>query len=234
MGIFPYDSLACDKHNTTIKPETYSLGDEIKVTLRKESAKMQVYNSAPQISGFDAAEVEKISSGNNVQPVTITVDKLLDFACMPVKIENVTIETAGIWKTEVDKASTHTFKANGSDLTVYINKGANSFTEPGSPPTKIFFHLWMNNFTQYAAQCRGGGGLGNKLRQDHPLLCAHCLADADLPGALCDRHQHDVHNADTAHQQRYAGDRSQDDDHHIDQRLLLLQPFDHAVHVRAA
>lgn len=114
-------------YNTTIKPETYSLGDEIKVTLRKESAKMQVYNSAPQISGFDAAEVEKISSGNNVQPVTITVDKLLDFACMPVKIENVTIETAGIWKTGVDKASTHTFKANGSDLTVYINKGASSF-----------------------------------------------------------------------------------------------------------
>lgn len=114
-------------YNTTIKPETYSLGDEIKVTLRKESAKMQVYNSAPQISGFDAAEIEKISSGNNVQPVTITVDKLLDFACMPVKIENVTIETAGIWKTEVDKASTHTFKANGSDLTVYINKGASSF-----------------------------------------------------------------------------------------------------------
>ena len=114
-------------YNTTIKPETYSLGDEIKVTLRKESAKMQVYNSAPQISGFNAAEVEKISSGNNVQPVTITVDKLLDFACMPVKIENVTIETAGIWKTEVDKASTHTFKANGSDLTVYINKGASSF-----------------------------------------------------------------------------------------------------------
>ena len=114
-------------YNTTIKPETYSLGDEIKVTLRKESAKMQVYNSAPQISGFDAAEVEKISSGNNVQPVTITVDKLLDFACMPVKIENVTIETAGIWKTEVDKASTHTFEANGSDLTVYINKGASSF-----------------------------------------------------------------------------------------------------------
>ena len=114
-------------YNTTIKPETYSLGDEIKVTLRKESAKMQVYNSAPQISGFDAAEVEKISSGNNVQPVTITVDKLLDFACMPVKIENVTIETAGIWKTEDDKASTHTFKANGSDLTVYINKGASSF-----------------------------------------------------------------------------------------------------------
>ena len=114
-------------YNTTIKPETYSLGDEIKVTLRKESAKMQVYNSAPQISGFDAAEVEKISSGNNVQPVTITVDKLQDFACMPVKIENVTIETAGIWKTEVDKASTHTFKANGSDLTVYINKGASSF-----------------------------------------------------------------------------------------------------------
>ena len=49
-------------YNTTIKPETYSLGDEIKVTLRKESAKMQVYNSAPQISGFDAAEVEKISA----------------------------------------------------------------------------------------------------------------------------------------------------------------------------
>ena len=55
-------------------------------------------------------------------------------------------------------------------------------------------HIPQHN-AQYAAQCRGGGGLGNSARG---MLRPHCLADADLPGALCDRHQHDVHNADTA------------------------------------
>ena len=34
-------------------------------------------------------------------------------------------------------------------------------------------------------------------------------ADADLPGALGDRHQHDVHDADAAHQQGDGGDAAQ-------------------------
>lgn len=116
-------------YNIDIKPEDYSLGDEITVMLRKETAKMQVYNSAPQVSDFDAKEIQKITSGNVVEPVEITVDKLLEFACMPVKIKNVTIETAGIWKTETDKAATHKFKVNGAELTVYLNKGAVSFND---------------------------------------------------------------------------------------------------------
>lgn len=116
-------------YNTKIQPEDYSLGDEVTAVLRKESATMQMYNSAPQVSGFDETEIQKISSGNTVEPIVITVEQLLDFACMPVKIENVTIETGGVWKKEEGKAFTHTFKANGNDLTVYFNKGANSFND---------------------------------------------------------------------------------------------------------
>lgn len=116
-------------YNTDIASETYSLGDEIKVILRKENTKMQVYNSSPQVSGFDPAEIEKISSNNEVIPVEITVDQLLDFVCMPVTIKNVTIEQAGTWKQEENKSVTHKFKVNGADLTVYINKGAEIFKD---------------------------------------------------------------------------------------------------------
>ena len=116
-------------YNTDIASETYSLGDEIKVILRKENTKMQVYNSSPQVSGFDPAEIEKISSDNEVIPVETTVDQLLDFVCMPVTIKNVTIEQAGTWKQEENKSVTHKFKVNGADLTVYINKGAEIFKD---------------------------------------------------------------------------------------------------------
>lgn len=116
-------------YNTDIASETYSLGDEIKVILRKENTKMQVYNSSPQVSGFDPAEIEKISSNNEVIPVETTVDQLLDFVCMPVTIKNVTIEQAGTWKQEENKYVTHKFKVSGADLTVYINKGAEIFKD---------------------------------------------------------------------------------------------------------
>lgn len=116
-------------YNTDIASGTYSLGDEIKVILRKENTKMQVYNSSPQVSGFDPAEIEKISSDNEVIPVETTVDQLLDFVCMPVTIKNVTIEQAGTWKQEENKSVTHKFKVNGADLTVYINKGAEIFKD---------------------------------------------------------------------------------------------------------
>lgn len=116
-------------YNTKIQPRDYALGDEVTAVLRKESATIQMYNSAPQVSGFDETEIQKISSGNTVEPIVINVEQLLDFACMPVKIENITIETGGVWKKEEGKAFTHTFKANGTDLTVYFNKGANSFND---------------------------------------------------------------------------------------------------------
>lgn len=90
---------------------------------------MQVYNSSPQVSGFDPAEIEKISSNNEVIPVETTVDQLLDFVCMPVTIKNVTIEQAGTWKQEENKYVTHKFKVSGADLTVYINKGAEIFKD---------------------------------------------------------------------------------------------------------
>ena len=39
-------------------------------------------------------------------------------------------------------------------------------------------------------------------------------ADADLAGAFGDRHEHDVHDADAADQQRDAGDAAEQDRHH--------------------
>ena len=43
--------------------------------------------------------------------------------------------------------------------------------------------------------------LDEKLDEDVRAPGAYGLADADLPRALGDRHEHDVHDADPAHQQ---------------------------------
>ena len=56
------------------------------------------------------------------------------------------------------------------------------------------------------------------------------LADANFAGALGNRHQHDVHDADAAHQQRYTDDPAQHQGHHGDDRVErfhhLLRSFD--------
>ena len=51
-------------------------------------------------------------------------------------------------------------------------------------------------------------GLDEELREDVAVTGADRLADADLTGALGDGHQHDVHHADAADEQRDRGDRS--------------------------
>ena len=56
--------------------------------------------------------------------------------------------------------------------------------------------------------------LGQELPQDVAPLGPHRLAQPDLPRALGHRHQHDVHDADTAHQQRNAGDDAQESGQH--------------------
>ena len=52
-------------------------------------------------------------------------------------------------------------------------------------------------------------GLDEELAADEPGLRAERLAEADLPDALGDRDQHDVHDADAAHEQRDDGDAAQ-------------------------
>ena len=59
-------------------------------------------------------------------------------------------------------------------------------------------------------------------RRMMPLPGPQGLADTDLPGALGDRDQHDVHNADAAHQQRDAGDGRQDGDDRILTMLVMV------------
>ena len=57
--------------------------------------------------------------------------------------------------------------------------------------------------------------LDQELRQHVGAAGAHRHADADLARALGHRHQHDVHDADAAHQQRDAGDGRQQHRHHL-------------------
>ena len=75
-----------------------------------------------------------------------------------------------------------------------------------------------------AAHARQHGGFEQELNQDVGLAGAHGFADADLIGALGHRDQHDVHDADAAHQQadgaehhhhqeRHGGDLAEIGDH---------------------
>ena len=121
-------------YNNKIDVTQYSLGDKLRVNLQKGVAGIYKRYDVPQVEGFSVTDIEKVSSGNLVEPIELTsIDQLTSYVCMPVTVKNVTIETAGIWKEKTDAASTHTFKVNGSSLTVYINKGATSFD--GKPYT---------------------------------------------------------------------------------------------------
>jgi hypothetical protein len=57
-------------------------------------------------------------------------------------------------------------------------------------------------------------GFGQELHQNIPAPRANRFAQADFARALGDRDQHDVHNADAAHQQRDGGDAAQEDGQH--------------------
>src|SRR6185312_13677606 len=59
----------------------------------------------------------------------------------------------------------------------------------------------------HTAECAERDGLDQKLQQDLTLRRAECLTDPDFTRALRDRHEHDVHDADAAHEQTHARDR---------------------------
>ena len=69
--------------------------------------------------------------------------------------------------------------------------------------------------TMPSTSAHGGGGarFNDELAPDVLLLGAQRFSDADLPCPLRDGHQHDVHNADAAHQQGNGGDGHQHDHH---------------------
>ena len=85
----------------------------------------------------------------------------------------------------------------------------------------MYFHLWReraeHHRNQVAQQQPGDGAeqaqrdrFGEELQQYLAAGGAEGLEDADLPGSLGNRYQHDVHDADAAHQQRNTDDGDRD------------------------
>src|SRR2546427_1238252 len=72
---------------------------------------------------------------------------------------------------------------------------------------------------QSANQCHGAR-FDEELHQHVLAPRAHCLADADLARPLGDGNQHDVHDHDTAHDQRNGCDR----DHRNEERTAKVRP----------
>ena len=117
---------ALSLYNNQIDVTQYALGQEIKVTLQKDVAKIYKRYDVPQVEGFSADNIEDISANNAVTPVKVTLSQLAAFVCMPVTVENVNIATGGVWK-DADAGKNHTFNVAGTSFTVNINKNATPF-----------------------------------------------------------------------------------------------------------
>src|SRR6185295_9967316 len=78
-------------------------------------------------------------------------------------------------------------------------------------------------YSQHSSKEGDHHRLGEKLAHDVALPGADGAADSDLTGALEHGRQHDVHNPDTADQQRDAGDTDHDERENLVGGLLLLQ-----------
>lgn len=117
---------ALSLYNKQIDVTQYALGQEIKVTLQKDVAKIYKRYDVPQVEGFSADNIEVISANNAVTPVKVTLSQLAAFVCMPVTVENVNIATGGVWK-DADAGKNHTFNVAGTSFTVNINKNATPF-----------------------------------------------------------------------------------------------------------
>lgn len=117
---------ALSLYNNQIDVTQYALGQEIKVTLQKDVAKIYKRYDVPQVEGFSADNIEVISANNAVTPVKVTLSQLAAFVCMPVTVENVNIATGGVWK-DADAGKNHTFNVAGTSFTVNINKNTTPF-----------------------------------------------------------------------------------------------------------
>lgn len=117
---------ALSLYNNQIDVTQYALGQEIKVTLQKDVAKIYKRYDVPHVEGFSADNIEVISANNAVTPVKVTLSQLAAFVCMPVTVENVNIATGGVWK-DADAGKNHTFNVAGTSFTVNINKKATPF-----------------------------------------------------------------------------------------------------------
>lgn len=114
-------------YGSQVDPKTLGLkmGDKVKVTLMKGTAKVQNFSGLYEVTGFKDetwCKVEKIGTAN-VTPIVITADKLAAYQAMTVTIKNVSSDGSGTWCT-ADKYDTHTFTADGTNITVYCQAGS--------------------------------------------------------------------------------------------------------------
>ena len=114
-------------YGSQVDPKTLGLkmGDKVKVTLMKGTAKVQNYSGLYEVTGSRDetwCKVEKIGTAN-VTPIVITADKLAAYQAMTVTIKNVSSDGSGTWCT-ADKYDTHTFTADGTNITVYCQAGS--------------------------------------------------------------------------------------------------------------
>lgn len=114
-------------YGSQVDPKTLGLkmGDKVKVTLMKGAAKVQNYSGLYEVTGSKDetwCKVEKIGTAN-VTPIVITADKLAAYQAMTVTIKNVSSDGSGTWCT-ADKYDTHTFTADGTNITVYCQAGS--------------------------------------------------------------------------------------------------------------
>lgn len=117
---------ALSLYNNQIDVSQYKLGQEIKVTLQKDVAKIYKRYDVPQVEGFSAANIEVLSESNTVTPIKVTPSQLVSFVCMPVTVDNASIAEAGVWK-EPSLLKNHNFTAGGTTFTVNFNKSATTF-----------------------------------------------------------------------------------------------------------
>lgn len=109
-------------YGSQVDPKTLGLkmGDKVKVTLMKGAAKVQNYSGLYEVTGSRDetwCKIEKIGTAN-VTPIVITADKLSAYQAMTVTIKNVSSDGSGTWCT-TDQNATHTFTADGTNITVY-------------------------------------------------------------------------------------------------------------------
>ena len=114
-------------YGSQVDPKTLGLkmGDKVKVTLVKGAAKVQNYQGLYEVTGAKDetwCKVEKVGTAN-VTPIEITADKLAAYQAMTVTIKNVSSDGSGTWCT-ADKYDTHTFTADGTNITVYCQAGS--------------------------------------------------------------------------------------------------------------
>jgi hypothetical protein len=120
-------------YGSQVEPTTINVvkGDKVKVTLKAGLAQIQNYKGLYEITGSKTdtwCEIEKVSSGNTITPVTITADKLADYQGMTVTIANATTSAAGTWCTS-SAAGTHTLAVGETSFTVYVKKDATAFVD---------------------------------------------------------------------------------------------------------